>query len=148
MTASTGLGRPTRAAAISTWRRTSSRSTRRRAYIRSWRRNILSARSTTQSRGMWIPPASPTPMPRRHASRGAEVYRFTRVTELTQRSNGSWDVVTEKGTIRAEHVVNAGGLWAREIGRMVGLELPVLAMEHQYLITGEIPEVKASAKEM
>ena len=79
---------------------------------------------------------------------GAEVYRFTRVTELTQRSDGSWDVVTDKGTIRAEHVVNAGGLWAREVGQMVGLELPVLAMEHQYIITEEIPEVKASAKEM
>lgn len=79
---------------------------------------------------------------------GAEVYRFTRVTELAQRCDGGWDVVTDKGTIRAEHVVNAGGLWAREVGRMVGLELPVLAMEHQYLITEEIPEVKASAKEM
>jgi dimethylglycine dehydrogenase len=79
---------------------------------------------------------------------GAEVYRFTRVTELTQRRDGSWDVVTDKGTIHAEHVVNAAGLWAREVGRMVGLELPVLAMEHQYLLTEEIPEVKASATEM
>src|SRR5215813_12400644 len=79
---------------------------------------------------------------------GAEVYRFTRVTELAQRRDGSWDVITDKGTIRAEHVVNAGGLFAREVGRMVGLELPVLAMEHQYIITEEIPEVKASAKEM
>jgi dimethylglycine dehydrogenase len=79
---------------------------------------------------------------------GAEVYRFTRVIELAQRRDGSWDVVTDKGTIRAEHVVNAGGLWAREVGRMVGLELPVLAMEHQYIVTEEIPEVKASAKEM
>ena len=79
---------------------------------------------------------------------GAEVYRFTLVTDLAQRPDGSWDVVTNKGTIRAEHVVNAGGLWARELGRMVGIELPVLAMEHQYLISDEIPEVKASAKEM
>jgi dimethylglycine dehydrogenase len=47
-----------------------------------------------------------------------------------------------------QHVVNAAGLWAREVGRMVGLELPVLAMEHMYLITGEIPEVKASPTEM
>jgi len=79
---------------------------------------------------------------------GAEVYRFTRVTALEQFTDGSWNVVTEKGSIRAEHVVNAGGLWAREIGRMVGLELPVLAMEHQYLITEEIPEVRASKTEM
>ena len=81
-------------------------------------------------------------------SRGAEVYRFTRVVELVARSDGHWDVITDKGAIVAQHVVNAGGLWAREVGRMAGLELPVLAMEHQYLITGEIPEVAAAAKEM
>ncbi len=79
---------------------------------------------------------------------GAEVYRFTRVTGLVPRADGQWEVITDKGNIVAEHVVNAGGLWAREIGRMAGLELPVLAMEHQYLITGEIPEVAASATEM
>ncbi len=78
---------------------------------------------------------------------GAEVYRFNRVTDLQHRPDGSWDVITEQGNIHAEHIVNAGGLWAREVGRMVGLELPVLAMEHQYLITEEIPEVKASPKE-
>jgi dimethylglycine dehydrogenase len=49
-------------------------------------------------------------------------------------------VVTDKGTVHAEHVVNAGGLWAREVGRMAGLKLPILAMEHQYLITDDIPE--------
>jgi dimethylglycine dehydrogenase len=79
---------------------------------------------------------------------GAEVYRFTRVTALEHRPDGSWTVITDKGNIHAEHVVNAGGLWAREVGRMVGLELPVLAMEHQYLITEEIPEVKASPTEV
>jgi dimethylglycine dehydrogenase len=79
---------------------------------------------------------------------GAEVYRFTRVTALASRPDGTWDVVTEKGTINAEHVVNAAGLWAREVGRFVGIELPVLAMEHQYLVTGEIPEVVASPTEM
>ena len=79
---------------------------------------------------------------------GAEVHRFTRVTDLIARTDGTWDVVTENGNIRAEHVVNAGGLWAREVGRMAGLTLPVLAMEHQYVITGEIPEVVASPTEM
>jgi dimethylglycine dehydrogenase len=74
---------------------------------------------------------------------GAEVYTHTRVVDTKQRPDGTWDVVTDKGTIRAEHVVNAGGLWAREVGRMVGLELPVLAMEHQYLITEDMPEVEA-----
>ena len=56
-------------------------------------------------------------------------------------------MITDKGTINAEHVVNAGGLWAREVGRMVGLELPVLAMEHMYLVTDEMPEVVAFNKE-
>jgi dimethylglycine dehydrogenase len=79
---------------------------------------------------------------------GAEVCLRTRVVETNPRPDGAWDVVTEKGTIVAEHVVNAGGLWAREVGRMAGLELPVLAMEHQYLITEDVPEVVASSEEM
>ncbi len=72
---------------------------------------------------------------------GAEIYRHTKVEDLTQREDGTWDVITDKGNIHAEHVVNAGGLWAREVGRMVGLELPVLAMEHMYLLTEDMPEV-------
>ncbi len=72
---------------------------------------------------------------------GAEIYRRTRVVELRQHADLSWEVVTDQGSLRAEHVVNAGGLWAREVGRLVGLELPVLAMEHHYLITEAIPEV-------
>jgi len=71
---------------------------------------------------------------------GAEIVLRNRVVELLP-VDGEWDVVTEQGTVRAQHVVNAGGLWAREIGRMVGLELPVLAMEHMYMITDDIPEV-------
>lgn len=72
---------------------------------------------------------------------GAEIYLHTKVEDLVQRADGSWRVITDKGEIVAEHVVNCGGLWAREIGRMVGLELPVLAMEHMYLITEDMPEV-------
>ncbi len=78
---------------------------------------------------------------------GAEIYQGTRVQELNHRSDGSWDVITDKGNIHAEHVVNCGGLWAREVGRMVGIELPVLAMEHMYLVTDEVPEVVAYNKE-
>ncbi len=72
---------------------------------------------------------------------GAQIELRNRVVEITQDSDGTWNVVTETGTLRAEHVVNAGGLWAREVGRMVGLELPVLAMEHMYLLTEPMPEV-------
>ena len=72
---------------------------------------------------------------------GAEVVRNNPVHDLTQRPDGSWDVHTEHGGINAEVVVNAGGLWARELGRMVGVELPLLPMEHQYVITEELPEI-------
>lgn len=83
---------------------------------------------------------------------GADIYLHTKVEELVQREDGSWRVITNQGEIIAEHVVNAAGLWAREVGRMVGLELPVLAMEHMYLITEDMPEVidfnKTTGKEL
>ena len=79
---------------------------------------------------------------------GAEIVRQTRVTDLKRRPDGTWDVITEHGNVHAEHVVNAGGLWAREVGRMVGLELPVLAMEHQYLITGDMPELAGKPEQL
>jgi dimethylglycine dehydrogenase len=79
---------------------------------------------------------------------GASVERFTRVVSLAQRRDGSWDVVTDKGSIHAEHVVNCAGLWAREVGHLAGIELPVLAMEHHYLITEDIPELAGRAQEI
>jgi dimethylglycine dehydrogenase len=81
-------------------------------------------------------------------SLGASIERFTRVLALTARHDGCWDVVTDKGTVRAEHVVNCAGLWARELGRMVGIELPVLAMQHHYLITADLPELQGRASEI
>ncbi len=72
---------------------------------------------------------------------GAEIEQHCKVDDLTQNADGTWNVVTDKGTVVTEHVVNAAGLWAREVGRMAGLELPVLAMEHMYLITEDMPEV-------
>ncbi len=71
---------------------------------------------------------------------GAKIWLRNRVIQLTPQLDG-WDVVTEQGTVRAQHVVNAGGLWAREVGRMAGIELPVLAMEHMYLLTDSLPAV-------
>ncbi len=71
---------------------------------------------------------------------GAEVVQHCKVEALRRRGDGGWDVdCGEAGVVAAEHVVNAGGLWAREVGRMVGLELPVLAMEHHYVITEPVP---------
>ena len=72
---------------------------------------------------------------------GAEFFTHTPVLETNQRADGSWDVVTEKGNIHAEYIVNAGGLWAREVGRMANVHLPVVPMEHHYLITEEIEQI-------
>jgi dimethylglycine dehydrogenase len=80
--------------------------------------------------------------------RGAAVIEHNRVLDLQPRPDRSWDVITEKGTINAEHVVNAGGLWAKQLGRMVGLDLPVSPLEHHYLLTETIPEVAALKTEM
>ena len=75
--------------------------------------------------------------------RGAEVVEHNRVLELQPRADGSWEVVTEQGTVHAEHVVNAGGLWAKQVGRMVGLDLPLSPLAHHYLVTDSIPELAA-----
>jgi len=72
---------------------------------------------------------------------GAEIVLHTRVTALDQRADGTWDVTTDKGVIHAEHVVNAAGLWAREVAAMAGVYAPLHPMEHQYLVTEEIPQI-------
>jgi dimethylglycine dehydrogenase len=72
---------------------------------------------------------------------GATIQTHTKVLETNPRADGTWDVVTDKGTIHAEHVVNAAGLWAREVGAMAGLSLPLHPMEHQYIVTDEIAEI-------
>lgn len=73
--------------------------------------------------------------------RGAEVIEHNRVLELNQTLEG-WEVVTEKGTINCEHVVNAAGLWAKQVGRMAGIELPVSPLNHHYLISDTIPQLE------
>ena len=72
---------------------------------------------------------------------GADISRHTRVMDLKPTGRGTWRVITDKGEIEAEHVVNAAGLWAREMGRMVGVQLPLVPMEHHYLLTDPIQEV-------
>ena len=78
---------------------------------------------------------------------GAKYYTHSPVIETNQRTNGSWDVVTPNGTINAEIIVNCGGLWAREVGHLSGIDLPVQPMEHHYLITEEIAEIKSRDSE-
>jgi len=72
---------------------------------------------------------------------GAEIEVQCKVLETNPRPDGGWDVVTDKGTIVAEHVVNAAGLWAREVAAMAGCYLPLHPMEHQYLVTEDLPEI-------
>jgi len=72
---------------------------------------------------------------------GATIETHCMVRETNPRPDGTWDIVTDKGTIHAENVVNAAGLWAREVGAMAGTYLPLHPMEHQYLVTDEVPEI-------
>lgn len=73
---------------------------------------------------------------------GATIETHTMVKETNQRPDGTWDVVTDKGTIHAEHLVNAGGLWAREVGALAGVYFPLHPMEHQYIVTDEVPLIR------
>ena len=73
--------------------------------------------------------------------RGAEYYEHTKVESLEQTKDG-WRIITDKGTITCEHVVNAGGLWAKQLGRMAGIELPVSPLKHHYLISDSIPQLE------
>ena len=74
---------------------------------------------------------------------GGKYYTHTLVKETISNKDGSWNVITDKGNIKAEIVINAGGLWAREVGLLAGINLPVQPMEHHYLITESIPEIEA-----
>ena len=73
--------------------------------------------------------------------RGAEIYRFNQVTNLSRTPGGEWVVHTEKGDITCEIVVNAGGLWADRIAAMVGVYLPIIPMEHHHLMFEDLPEI-------
>ena len=75
--------------------------------------------------------------------RGAEIYRNTTVTGIERTAGGEWLVKTDKGDITCEHVVSATGSFARQTGAMVGLDIPVIPVEHQYIITEPHPEILA-----
>ena len=68
-------------------------------------------------------------------ARGATIYRNTRVLNIEQTSSGAWLIQTEKGDITCEHIISATGNYARQTGEMVGLDIPVIPVEHQYLVT-------------
>ena len=79
---------------------------------------------------------------------GADVVLRNRVIATNPRADGSWEVVTEQGTVIAEHLVNAAGLWAREVGEMAGIYLPLHPMEHQYFATDDIADVFQRDREL
>ncbi|MEM9202528.1 MAG: FAD-dependent oxidoreductase [Actinomycetota bacterium] len=74
---------------------------------------------------------------------GAEVIRNNRVTDMNQLPDGRWEVISEKGRIVAEHVVNAAGHYAPQLGAMVGIDVPIVSVIHQYLITEPLDAMKA-----
>lgn len=80
--------------------------------------------------------------------RGADILLRNRVLSLARRANGDWLIETEHGPVVADHVVNAGGLWARKVGQMVGVDHPLVPMQHHYLVTEDVPEVAAITGDM
>ncbi|MEL7026364.1 MAG: FAD-dependent oxidoreductase, partial [Pseudomonadota bacterium] len=85
---------------------------------------------------------------RRARKAGAEVYRHTPVTGLTQRTDDTWTVHTDKGDIDCDVVVNAGGYRVNEVGAMMGVHHPVASMEHQYFLTEDIPAIAEAGHRM
>lgn len=79
---------------------------------------------------------------------GAEIHRFTPVIGTEAQADGGWIVRTDKGDIRTPWVINAAGLWAREVGRMAGVDLPLIPTEHQYFVTETIPEIAALGRRL
>ncbi len=82
------------------------------------------------------------------AKLGARIIRQCRATNITQADSGEWVVETEKGTITCEHVVNAGGTYARQMGEWSGLQLPMTSMTHHYFVTEPVPEFEDLDREL
>lgn len=73
--------------------------------------------------------------------KGATIYRNTTVTAIEQLEDGHWKVTTDKGEIIAEHVISCTGNFARKTGEMVGINIPVIPVEHQYIVTEPHPDI-------
>ena len=79
---------------------------------------------------------------------GAEIHRFTPVEDTVAKSDGSWTMITPKGNVHAQIVVNAAGLWGREVAAMAGISLPLMPLEHQYFVTEGIPQIRELGREL
>jgi dimethylglycine dehydrogenase len=80
--------------------------------------------------------------------RGAEIYTFNPVTDISQTPSGEWVVHTQKGDITCETIVNAAGLWTPIIGAMAGVYLPVIPMEHHHILFDDVPELVESGMQL
>ena len=78
---------------------------------------------------------------------GAKLIQKTEVTKLNLKEDGTWDIETNQGTLNAGLVINAAGFWAKEVGKLCGMNLPLVPMQHQYLVTKSVPAVQALKKE-
>ena len=74
---------------------------------------------------------------------GGTILQDVKVTATTQTAGGGWRVDTNRGGINAKRLVNAAGFWAREVGKMAGVDLPLVPVDHQYCITNSVPKVRA-----
>jgi len=106
--------------------------------------NFDSARiiASTPNDGHVDPTSVVMPLSQLARAQGAEIYRNTQVIDIRQQANHEWEIITDKGSIIAEHVVNAAGCFAREIGAMVGAKIPMVNLEHQYLVTENHPDLE------
>lgn len=80
--------------------------------------------------------------------KGVRIFRQCRATNITQLPSGEWQVETDRGTITCEHVVNAGGTYARQMGDWSGLQLPMTSMTHHYFVTEPVPEFETLEREL
>ncbi|MBT4891062.1 MAG: GcvT family protein, partial [Rhodospirillales bacterium] len=104
--------------------------------------NVL-AGAYTPNDGHLDPAGTVQAMARGARNNGAEIYRRCLVTDINQLPSGEWEVVTEKGNIVCEHVVNAAGCYGPQVGAMVGLKVPYVNMVHCYVVTEDVPEIAA-----
>jgi len=101
--------------------------------------NVLAGARTTND-GHLDPSSMCQAMAKAARSAGATIQRQNRVTDIRALPSGEWEVVTEKGNIVAEIVVNAAGCYARNVAQMVGTDVPVTSVEHQFVVTGPVQE--------
>ena len=109
--------------------------------------NVLAAAWTTDD-GHGDPSGLCQAMAKAARDLGATVVRHNRVLDIRPRASGEWEVVTEKGSIVAEMVVNAAGCYARQVAAMVGTDAPITNMQHHYVVTHPIPAFMARNEEI